>query len=164
KLYFDNELIDTWAVVKLNMIHVSLKNLQTLNERSEKEFFKEDWFYGIKDRESLLSMLGSVDNGYFNFIPYPTVITKAAYFWYTIATKQMFHNGNKRTALLTAMFYLQMNGLEFKVKDKESLYNISLSLAKKEMTEKQLVDYISKNVLIDFNWMSYVWERITKEK
>ena len=156
KLYFDNELIDKWAVIKFNPLHVSLKNLETLNEMSEKYFFKEEWFYGVKDEEALLSMIGSVDNSFFGVEPYPTVISKATYYWYTIATKQMFNNGNKRTALLTALFYLQINGFEFKIKDKEMLYNISFLLANKQMSKEQLADYISKNTLIDFDWMNNI--------
>ncbi|MFT8425732.1 MAG: type II toxin-antitoxin system death-on-curing family toxin [Liquorilactobacillus sp.] len=159
KLYFDNELIDSWAIVKVKEPKVTLMNLKTLNERAEK-MFKEEWMYGIKDKDGLESLIASVDNGFFGIEPYPTIILKAAHFWYVIATKQMFHNGNKRTALLTALFFLEINGYKFKIKDRKELYNISLRLANKNMSEKELVDYIGKNTLFNFELMDHLWNNL----
>lgn len=159
RLYFDGENIDTWAVIKVEQYKVSIDNLVVLNEKSEK-FFREEWFYGVKDEEGLKAMIGNVYNAFFGIETYPTAIRKAARFWYVIATKQMFNDGNKRTALLTALFCLQANGFEFIVKDKPTLYNISLDLANGKMSESQLVEYISRNTVVDFKMMNNIWESV----
>lgn len=161
KLYFDSELIDSFAVIGIKEPTITLDNFEVLNKRAEK-MFKEEWMYGIKDKEGLESLIATVDNSFFNIVPYPTIISKAAHFWYTIATRQMFHNGNKRTALLTGLLFLQINGYKFKIKDEEALYDISLNLANKKMSEHELVDYITKNTLIDFEFMSYMWNELNR--
>ena len=113
---------------------------------------KEEWFYGIKDEAGLKGMLGQVDNGFFGYTPYPTILHKATYFWYTISTKQMFNNGNKRTALLTSLLYLKINGFSFDILDEVKLYNISIQVANKQFSYNQLYQYILRHSYIDFEF------------
>lgn len=163
KLVFDGETINSWAVLNVPIAKITMEILKGLNADAEK-LFREEWFYGIKDKEALQSMLGSVDNCYFGYEPYPTVIYKAAYFWYNIATKQMFHNGNKRTALLTSLLFLKINGYQFEIKDGNMLYDISMNLANKKMSEAKLREYIKRNVTIDFEMMEKIWEKVKNKK
>ncbi|WP_243148624.1 Fic family protein [Oenococcus sicerae] len=46
---------------------------------------------------------------------HPTIIDKAAFLWYSIATKQLFNNGNKRTAFLSTIMFLKFNFLNFPI-------------------------------------------------
>lgn len=149
--YFDNRLEGYWFVIPVKHPQLSLAILAKVHEQSEK-LLTEEWFYGVKDREGLDSMLGQVDNGFFGKTLYPTIIQKATYFWYTISTKQMFNNGNKRTALLTSLLFLQFNGYSFDILDEKELYNISIKVAKKEMSFRQLYEYIFKHSYIDFEF------------
>ena len=64
--------------------------------------------------------------------------------------------------MLTGLLFLQINGYKFKIKDEEALYDISLNLANKKMSEHELVDYITKNTLIDFEFMSYMWNELNR--
>lgn len=118
--YFDNELEGYWFVIPAKHPKITMKTLEIVNEQSEK-LLTEEWFYGVKDSDGLESMLGQVDNGFFGKTLYPTIIQKATYFWYTISTKQMFNNGNKRTALLIALLFLQFNGYSFDILDEKEL-------------------------------------------
>lgn len=161
-LYFDDELIDFWGVLSFNHIRITISFLEEINVTAEK-MFKEEWVYGIKDKNALESMIGQSEQEFYGIQLYPTIIKKAAYYWYHIATKQMFHNGNKRTALLTGITFLGINGYNLSIDDTEMLYNISLDLANHSMNIRQLEDFIFKNVTIDFEWMSNVWGKVSKE-
>jgi death on curing protein len=50
---------------------------------------------------------------------YPSVAEKAAAYRYFLAENQPFHNGNKRTALLTLTTFLDINGYELVADDDE---------------------------------------------
>lgn len=106
--------------------------------------------------------MARVDNGFFGFEPYLTTISKAKVFWYTIASKQMFNNGNKRTALLTALTFLNLNGYILDFEDSNELYNISMNLANKIMSEDELEQYLLTHVRIDFEQMEELAKNLEK--
>ena len=134
--YFDGILEGYWYILPVKHPKLSIDMLTNINEESEK-LLKEEWFYGVKDKAGLASLLGQIDN---------------SYLWYTISTKQMFNNGNKRTALLTALLYLKLNGYLFDILDEVALYDISIKVANKEISFKQLYQYISRHSYIDFEF------------
>ena len=153
KFLYENELWDVWLVHRINHIKVEYDNLVNYNERSEK-MFREEYLNGPKDKEGLDSLVNQVEQGGFGIdYYYPTVLSRAAYYWYTIATKQMFFNGNKRTALITALTYLENNGYQFEIYDNKELYNVSLKLARKELSKDMLFQYIQAHTILNFEWM-----------
>lgn len=162
-LYLESKIFSQWGVLEIEKLTVDMDDLKEFNILSEK-LFTEEWIYGIKDSEALESMIGSVDNGYFGIEPYPTIVKKATYYWYHIATKQMFHNGNKRTALLTALIFLEFNGYKFLVTDKNILYNISVKVANRKMSFNQLYDYILRNTQINFEWATDTWKSLVDKQ
>ena len=153
KFLYENELWDVWLVHRINHIKVEYDDLVNYNERSEK-MFREEYLYGPKDKEGLDSLVNQVEQGGFGIdYYYPTILSRATYYWYTIATKQMFFNGNKRTALITALTYLENNGYQFEIYDNKELYNVSLKLARKEMSKDMLFQYIQAHTILNFEWM-----------
>ena len=163
ELLYDSKAIGLWIVFDMPFQKMDLELLKNLNEKAEK-IFREEWFYGIKDADALKALLARVDNGFFGFEPYPTTISKALVFWYTIATKQMFNNGNKRTALLTALTFLRLNGYNLDFKDSSELYNISMDLANKIMSEDDLEQYLLQKTQIDFEQMEEITKILNLEK
>lgn len=159
--YFDNILVDCWAVFVKKIISIGYEDIRLLNKYSEK-LFAEEWFYGIKDKNAVLSMLDQVEAQYFGYVLYPTIIRKAAYLWYHIATKQMFNNGNKRTALLAGLFLLNINGYKMDEISVNDLYNISLKLANHKMKYEELITYIYAHIRIDFEWTQSQIDELTK--
>lgn len=154
-------MLGAWVVFDIPFQKIDLELLRSLNEKAEK-IFREEWFYGVKDREALEALLARVDNVFFGFEPYPTTISKAKVFWYTIASKQMFNNGNKRTALLTALTFLNLNGYILDFEDSNELYNISMNLANKIMSEDELEQYLLTHVRIDFEQMEELAKNLEK--
>ena len=161
KFLYDSKMLGAWVVFDIPFQKIDLELLRSLNEKAEK-IFREEWFYGVKDREALEALLARVDNVFFGFEPYPTTISKAKVFWYTIASKQMFNNGNKRTALLTALTFLNLNGYILDFEDSNELYNISMNLANKIMSEDELEQYLLTHVRIDFEQMEELAKNLEK--
>jgi death-on-curing family protein len=108
--------------------------------------FREETTYGVKDSDGIKRILGAVLNGYGNMEFYPGVINKAAAYWYKMATSQMFHNGNKRTALMSGLYYLVMNGFILKTVDGNNLYRLTLDIANERMTQSELESFIRTHV------------------
>lgn len=163
ELLYDAKVIGLWIVFDIPFQKMDLELFKDLNEKAEK-MFREEWFYGIKDADALKALLARVDNGFFGIEPYPTTISKAKVFWYTIATKQMFNNGNKRTALLTALTFLRLNGYNLDFKDSSELYNISMDLANKIMSEDDLEQYLRQKTQVDFEQMEEITKILNLEK
>lgn len=149
--FFDGELEGYWIILPAQHPKIKVNDLKFFNEKSE-TLLKEEWIYGIKDLEGIKAMLGQVDNSFFGVVPYPTILRKATYFWYHIATKQMFNNGNKRTALLTALAYLKGNGYNFDVLNEVILYDVSIKVANKQLSFEQLYQYVLNHTFIDFGF------------
>ena len=52
---------------------------------------------------------------------YPTIFDKAAILMINIATKHVFHNGNKRTAFISLEIFMELNGYESNMKTVEGI-------------------------------------------
>ncbi|GKT02530.1 type II toxin-antitoxin system death-on-curing family toxin [Furfurilactobacillus entadae] len=156
--------VDSYYFGLIGMEHmpITVDDLEDLNIRAEKMILTEETRYGIKDRAALESLIIRMDFAPFGHDARPTIIDKATYLWYTISTKQMFWNGNKRTALLTAIFFLKLNGYTFSLQDVAEEYNISVAVAEGKMTSKQLHRHIEENVTIDFDYLSRIAKSFLK--
>ena len=53
-------------------------------------------------------------------------------------------------ALITALTYLENNGYQFEIYDNKELYNVSLKLARKEMSKDMLFQYIQAHTILNF--------------
>lgn len=115
-----------------------------------RHIFEEAGVYGVKFGGQLDSIL---NRSLYPIVGYDypmTIIERAAFYWVEIATKQAFNNGNKRTAFLAALTYLDSNGYKLDT-DKftsEDLYDISLKIANHELNKQDIYDLIFNNVSI----------------
>lgn len=57
----------------------------------------------------------------------------AAAYAFHIAENQLFLDGNKRTALTSAMVFLELNGFEFGLDDDMTLYRAMIAIANDEL-------------------------------
>ncbi len=69
----------------------------------------------------------------------------AAAYLFHLATTQGFLDGNKRTALICASAFLQMNGYELDVED-DSMYPIAMAVANNQMTKDELADWMQQRI------------------
>lgn len=136
------------VIIDINPVNFDFEIMVALNQIA-RDLFEENGVYGVKFdgqikyilNASLYPPLG---------VDYPmTILERAAFYWVRIATKQAYHNGNKRTALLSALAYLDLNGYIF---DEEALvhetgkdmYGISVDIANGNLTEANVYDLLFK--------------------
>ncbi|OOF81763.1 type II toxin-antitoxin system death-on-curing family toxin [Rodentibacter caecimuris] len=82
---------------------------------------------------------------------YPTVLDKGAALFHGVISNHCFHNGNKRTALLLTMCYLDLNGFWIDKCNDEELFEFTRKVASHEISEnrnnevKKIKEFIRKN-------------------
>ncbi len=117
------------------------------------KLFREETIYGIKDSDGLDRINNSIMGGFGDTELYPTITAKAAALWYKIATTQVFQNGNKRTALLAAIYFMGINFYSFDGHDGNEMYDISVQAANNQLSVKQIERYISQHVSLGYKNM-----------
>ncbi|WP_179395513.1 type II toxin-antitoxin system death-on-curing family toxin [Lacticaseibacillus absianus] len=146
----DNQIKETFHLVISNYaLGLSEQLLQIINKKAEL-MFREELFYGVKDEGTLSAIISSIMGSFAGQQFYPGIVKKATMYWYKIATSQVFHNGNKRTALLSALYMLNYNGFSLRRVDGNELYRISVQVAKKELSAEQLEDFILRNLTLNY--------------
>jgi death-on-curing protein len=68
----------------------------------------------------------------------------AAAYAFHIAENQPFLDGNKRTALTSAMVFLELNGFEFALNDDMTLYRAMIAIANDELDKYGLANIFSE--------------------
>jgi len=100
---------------------------------------------GVRDASLLESALGKPKNLYHYSDPKPDLAAMAAAYAYGICKNHPFVDGNKRTAFVICQLFLKLNGAELTASQAEK-YEAFLNLAAGEITEQELVDWITKNL------------------
>jgi hypothetical protein len=77
--------------------------------------------------------------------PFPSVIDKAAALMYSIAVFHPFSDGNKRTALLAAFFFLYFNGYQFEISN--DAVDFLIKIGNREIKDEKIVaEWLRKRV------------------
>ena len=101
---------------------------------------------GIKDASLFLSALENPKQTFNGNDLYPDIMTKAAAYLRSFALNHSFHNGNKRTALMAAILFLEQNGYEV-IGTKNRLLRMAKSIViYKPSVEKIKQKYLKKVV------------------
>jgi len=87
---------------------------------------------------SLDYILDAVTATMFGEDRYRTVIDKAAALGFHIITRHIFHDGNKRTSLLTCALFLAANGLNMRLLPKDEVRDFTIWIADKEKEDNDL--------------------------
>lgn len=99
---------------------------------------------GVKNANMLSSALLRPHTSLGSDLKYPTVEMAAAALLHSLALNHPFHNGNKRTALVAMLVFLDENGLLLTC-DEDELFKLVLLT-----TQHRLLDYDQKSALYDF--------------
>ncbi|WP_100523522.1 type II toxin-antitoxin system death-on-curing family toxin [Mycobacteroides abscessus] len=99
---------------------------------------------GEKEPGLIESMVEKPFSGFGNYEFYPGLFMKAAVYLEGFATKQLFNDGNKRTALLCALTFLDLNGYEVDV-EWDTLFDLTIAVAKKELSLEELAVWLEEN-------------------
>lgn len=77
---------------------------------------------------------------------YPTIFSKAAALFESLAQNHAFHNANKRTAFLSLLQFLSYNGYEF-LMDSKQAEDFVVDVVNHKYTFDQVVDMIESHSL-----------------
>jgi len=100
---------------------------------------------GIRDETLLDSALAKPRN-VFGYADQPDIFRLAASYAFGIARNHAFVDGNKRTALVVSLAFLDRNGWDI-VASKENLYFTFLRLADGSLTEEELTTWFTKHAM-----------------
>lgn len=96
---------------------------------------------GVRDQGAVESALASVMNTW-NYGGGDAFDVAAAYAFH-LAESQAFLDGNKRTAIITALTFLALNGLYAKP-NQDELYNAMIAIARRELDKVGLAAVLRK--------------------
>jgi death-on-curing protein len=100
---------------------------------------------GIRDETLLDSALAKARN-VFAYADQPDIFRLAASYAFGIARNHAFVDGNKRTALVVSLTFLDRNGWDI-VASKEEVYFTFLHLADGSLTEEELTAWFTKHAV-----------------
>ena len=99
---------------------------------------------GIRDAGLLESALARPRNLFAYSVDSATLPRLAAAYAVGIIKNHPFVDGNKRTALVVALGFLELNGIEITAAQEEKFLTF-LTVAQGEMTEEELAKWLDKN-------------------
>ncbi|UOF89581.1 type II toxin-antitoxin system death-on-curing family toxin [Fodinisporobacter ferrooxydans] len=79
---------------------------------------------------------------YFGEEQYPGLFMKAAVYLEGFATKQLFNDGNKRTALACALIYLELNGYYITEQYELELYEYTIYVAENKPLLEEIASWL----------------------
>lgn len=103
---------------------------------------------GLRDQHLLESAVSQPAQNVFGEELFPDVPSKSAAYAYYISENQPFLDGNKRTAVATALTFLRLNGYDLKIPVAEAnkvLYDTIMRVANRQMTRDELIEWFRKN-------------------
>lgn len=89
----------------------------------EEEVKYENRLRGIRDADLFDSALNEPKKTFDKKDLYPNILSKASCYLRSFAINHPFHDGNKRTALLAAIVFLEQNGYQV-VADNQKMYKL----------------------------------------
>lgn len=117
-----------------------------LNERVIKRYSPKE-IIGVREPGALEMLVNAPKEIVFGQELYPTIYEKAAILMTNTATKHVFHNGNKRTALAAMHLFMKLNHFETKWEFQEGIDFVLWVVNKHEKTtdfEKYKADVVER--------------------
>ena len=159
-----DELIWT-AIGRIDkVICLSFDEVCAIHERLVLDFSEaQDPIYpcGVRSRQLLESALSRPDTAIGDERKYPTIVMAAAALLHSLVHDHPFHNGNKRTALVSMLSLLDKNGMMLTCPE-DGLFRIVLQLAQHSLTTGPRAELPDREVLSVAAWLNGWVRRIEK--
>jgi death on curing protein len=99
---------------------------------------------GVRDENLFQAALARPLNKWHYDDPKPDLFALAATYAFALAKRHVFHDGNKRTAYVVAVTFLDMNGVAC-APEQSDIIDTMVALADGSVSEKDLADWLRKN-------------------
>ena len=118
----------------LQPVFLTVSEVLRFHRRQIEEFGGTD---GIRDMGLLQSALAQPESGFVGYWLHADIFEMAAAYAFHLCKNHPFFDGNKRTALDTALIFLKTNGIDFR-NPKEIFIKVMLAVAEGKMSKKEL--------------------------
>ncbi|WP_415363876.1 hypothetical protein L1F34_000220 [Mammaliicoccus lentus] len=102
---------------------------------------------GVVDATALNMLVNAPKQYVFGIEQYPTLTLKASNLFRNLVKKDVFYNGNKRTAFMCLNIFLNLNGYELEVNTKEAI-DFTVMIATHDLQEDDIEQWILKYIKI----------------
>ena len=117
---------------------------------------------GVRNDHLIKSAVFRPRTGFSSKLKYPTVETSAAALLCALIHDHPFHNGNKRTALVSTLVFLDLNGLVLTCSE-DDLFRFVLLVAKHKVTKNRR-HYIADNETLAVAEQFCKWSRVVSKE
>ena len=104
--------------------------------------------YGVRDVGLLESLTVSPYQTFDGKDLYPDVYDKALKYLYGFAQSQAFADGNKRTAAIVMLVFLEYNGISVRFSNDE-LYDLTMDVANDRLSQTEAKAFLMSRILKD---------------
>ena len=111
------------------IVYLSIEDVLRLHERAIGRY---GGMAGVHDRGALESSVAQPQTCVYGQERHSTLSEKAAAYCFFITRNHPFFDGNKRTGLLAALYFLTKNGVAALSLDREKVYEVVLAVASGE--------------------------------
>lgn len=142
------------------------QEVESIHSALEEEFrFSGDPIVpeGVRDTSLLSSALARPRTSWEENLKYPTVEMAGAALLHSLVHNHAFHNGNKRTALVSLLVFLDEHGLVLTC-DEEELFRFLLRVGQHSLVPIWADDLPDREVLEIARWIRNQSRRLTKEE
>jgi len=123
-----------------NCFHLSVGVVREIRSEALKQFGGLD---GVRDENLLASAVLTPQSSFGGKSPYTDIVDVAAAYLFYICRSHPFLDGNKRTAMMTAIVFLRLNGIEPKP-DSERWEKLMLDVAASKLDRDQTTQRLRK--------------------
>lgn len=102
--------------------------------------------YRLRDADMLESAVLRPQASAFGQDAYPTVYDKAAALLHSLVLNHPFNDGNKRTAILSALLFLRLNGIEKNWIDEQAYWSV-IAIAQGKRTVTQVAAWLRQHTV-----------------
>lgn len=122
------------------MRYLTEKEIITLNVYVIEKYSPKEPI-GVKEPTALNMLVNAPQQYVFGREQYPTIELKAANLVRNLVKKHVFYNGNKRTALMTMIVFLKVNGYQFNATNNEAV-EYMVRIATEDLQEADVEQWI----------------------
>ena len=123
-----------------NCFHLSIDSVREIHAEALKQF---GGLNGVRDENLLPSAVLAPQSTFGGRSPYADIVEVAAAYLFYICRNHPFLDGNKRTAMMTAIVFLRLNGIEPKP-DSERWEKLMLDVAASKLDRDQTTQRLRK--------------------
>ena len=123
-----------------NCFHLSFDSVREIHAEALKQF---GGLNGVRDENLLASAVLAPQSTFGGRSPYADIVEVAAAYLFYICRNHPFLDGNKRTAMMTAIVFLRLNGIEPKP-DSERWEKLMLDVAASKLDRDQTTQRLRK--------------------